>query len=141
MKLRRIPIGGWTRCVHDAAPFDSEGEFRAACLLDSSETVEWWLRNDPPIFRIATPAGSFEPDFIYRRTGDGLAILEIKGDIFWDAEGSIARIKSRSACAWVSAIEASAHTEKWTFALVIDQDAISAQTLEGMLATAREASP
>lgn len=142
--LRRIPIQGWTRCVHHAAPFDSEGEFRAACLLDSAETVDWWLRNDPAIFKLPTPAGFFEPDFIYRRIKDGearLSILEVKGDIFWDPEDSIARIKSKAACSWVSAIEASAYPEKWSFALVIDQDALSAQTLEGLLAVARERSP
>jgi hypothetical protein len=47
MKLRRIPIKGWKRCVHESASFESAGEFKAACLLDDSSEIEWWLRNDP----------------------------------------------------------------------------------------------
>jgi len=141
MRLRRIPIAGWRRCLHEAASFDSKGEFHAACLLDSGEGVQWWFRNDPPVFRIPTPAGSFEPDFVYSRVRKGqsrIGVLEIKGEIFWDGEGSPARVKSRAASAWVRAIEASEHPEKWSFALVLDQDAIEAETLDAMLAVAQD---
>ena len=141
MKLHRIPITGWRRCVHAAAAFESPGEFRAACLLDVSDTVDWWLRNDPADFKIPTPAGAFEPDFLYSFSRDGqhrMGILEVKGNIFWNGEGSIARIKSSSACAWVRAVEKSAHQQKWSYALVLDQDAREATTLEGMLAVARQ---
>jgi len=65
--LRRVPIGGWKRCVHQAASFESRGEFKAACLLDATDNLDWWLRNDPPLLRIPTPVGYFEPDFVYRR--------------------------------------------------------------------------
>lgn len=140
MKLRRIPITGWRRCLHEAAAFDSEGEFQAACLLDTADGIEWWLRNDPPVFKIPTPAGDFEPDFLYKRKKSGqtrIGILEIKGEIFWDSEQSAARVKARAACAWVKAVEQSEHPTKWSFALVLDQDAIDAETFDGMLAVAR----
>ena len=103
-KLRRVPIGGWQRCVYEAASFESGGELQAARLLDAANGVEWWLRNDPVQFKIPTPVGSFEPDFVYRiRQGSAniMGILEIKGEIYWDGDGSEPRIKADTACAWV----------------------------------------
>jgi hypothetical protein len=137
IRLRRVPINGWRRCVHEFASFESRGEFRAAVLLDSTEQVEWWLRNDPPLLRIPTPVGYFEPDFIYRiRRPDGasMCVLEIKGEVFWDGEGSVPRIKAAAAYAWVTAICACGAAEHWEFAAVLEQDACDAQTLQGMLA-------
>jgi restriction endonuclease-like protein len=142
--FRRIPIDGWQRCVHNAAAFDSEGEFRAACLLDAAQRVEWWIRNEPALLRIPTPAGYFEPDFIYRiLSADGpmMAVLEIKGAIFWDGQGSMARIKAEAACSWTQAIAKSDTPERWSFAVVLDQDARSAPSLEAMLATAQRSAP
>jgi hypothetical protein len=142
--FKRIPIDGWQRCIHEAAAFDSEGEFKAACLLDAAQKVEWWIRNEPALLRIPTPAGYFEPDFIYRiATPDGpmMGILEIKGTIFWDGQGSLARIKAEAACSWVNAIANSNVSERWTFAVVLDQDARTATSLEAMIAIAQRGAP
>ena len=144
MTLRRVPISGWQRCVHDAAAFESKGEFKAACLLDVANDVEWWLRNDPPLFRIPTPVGYFEPDFVYRvrRFNEAkMGVLEIKGEIFWDGDGSIARVKAAAACAWVGAIRESEAAELWEFAVVLEQDAHEANSLDAMLANAQRRSP
>lgn len=143
-KLRRMPIGGWERCVHEAASFESAGEYKAACLLDVANGVEWWLRNDPAIFKIPTPVGYFEPDFVYRTTRSNQSstgIVEIKGEIFWSGEGSLARIKAESACAWVKAVRESGLSEKWEFAVVLEQDALEANSLESMLANAQRHEP
>ena len=56
--LRRVPIAGWKRCVHEAASFESPGEFKAATLLDAAIQVEWWLRNDPPLLSTNTATRS-----------------------------------------------------------------------------------
>lgn len=139
VKLRRIPISGWRRCLHQAASFESEGEFCAAKLLDAADGVDWWLRNDPHVFRIPTPAGYFEPDFLYRRTIAGVTrvgILEVKGEVFWGEPGSPPRIKSSTARAWVRSIETSTHSQKWSFALVLDQDATEAKSFDDLLSVA-----
>jgi hypothetical protein len=141
--LRRVPIGGWKRCVHQAASFESRGEFKAACLLDATDNLDWWLRNDPPLLRIPTPVGYFEPDFVYRRRRGMIimGLLEIKGEVFWDGDGSDARIKATAACAWVSAIQKAKAAERWEFAVVLEQDVCEATTLETTLANAQRRAP
>jgi hypothetical protein len=146
MQLRRIPIAGWQRCTHEAAAFESGGELNAAKLLDVSGKIEWWMRNDPPHIKIPTPAGNLEPDFVYRyaepqTNGVRMGILEIKGETFWNGEGSVPRIKAAAACAWTSALMKAAIEEKWEFAVVLEQDALDANSLEGMLAVAEERGP
>lgn len=144
-RLRRVPISGWKRCVHEAASFESPGEYKAACLLDDAAGVEWWLRNDPVLFTIPTPAGNFEPDFLFRlQRSSGksaMGILEIKGEIFWDGEGSMARIKSETACEWVRALGQADATRDWQFAVVLEQDAFEANSLQALLANAQRHFP
>jgi hypothetical protein len=136
LTLKRIPIKGWNKCVHEAAAFDSEGEYAAALILDQAEAIEWWLRNEPALFRIPTPITYFEPDFVYlaKRKGRHVyGVLEIKGEIFWDGPGSDPRVKASAGCEWVSAVNASKPEILWELAVVIDQDAIAASSLEGLL--------
>ena len=144
MKLYRIPIGGWTKCVHEAAAFESKGEYAVATILDRSETVEWWLRNDPPVLRIPTPIGYFEPDFVYRSLQKGawvLEIVEVKGSIFWDGEGSEARLKALAACEWVRVTNAADTDTRWEFSVVLDQDSLSIASLEGLRSDALVSCP
>jgi hypothetical protein len=136
MSYRRIPITGWSKCVHGAAAFESEGEYAAALILDRAAAVEWWLRNDPPILRIPTPITYFEPDFLYlaRRSEEAkYCVLEIKGEIFWDGPGSDPRVKSAAGCEWVKAVNETEPRIGWELTVVIDQDAIGAASLEGLL--------
>ena len=133
MTLRRVPIQGWQRCVHAAASFESAGEFKAACLLDSCGSIDWWLRNDPPLMKIPTPAGNFEPDFVYRLkhgANTTMGALEIKGEVFWDGDGSVPRIKAAAACAWAEATKAGGDDANWEFSLVLEQDVLAARTFE-----------
>lgn len=143
MNLFRIPIAGWRKCVHEAASFESRGEYAAAGVLDVSAVVVWWLRNDPAFLRISTPVGNFEPDFVYLANYGGVerhGILEIKGGIFWDGEGSEARIKSDAAIRWIEAVN-SLGGKKWQYATVLDSDAILAGSLEELLRNALAAQP
>lgn len=139
MSLFRVPIRGWRKCVHEAAAFDSAGEYGAATLLDDAGIVFWWLRNDPVLFRIPSPAGYFEPDFIYRAVRGGrevLGALEVKSDIFWDGPGSEARLKATAAGEWVRVINEAGPAVPWELAIVLDQEALTARSLEELLSVA-----
>lgn len=141
VSLRRVLIRGWQRCVHVAASFESGGEFKAACLLDSSSAIEWWLRNDPPLMKIPTPAGNLEPDFVYQLTTGTRGALEVKGEVFWDGQGSVPRIKSAAACAWAAAANTASGGSGWEFAVVLEQDVLSSSTFEGLKQIAQEKYP
>jgi hypothetical protein len=133
MNFYRIPIRGWNKCLHEAAAFEGRGEYATATILDSSAAVEWWLRNDPPLLRIPTPVGYLEPDFVYlaQRNGQGVyGALEVKGEIFWDGEGSEPRVKAEAAGRWVEAVNATANQSRWEFAVVLDTDALNSGSLE-----------
>lgn len=136
MRLYRIPIQGWKKCIHAAAAFESKGEYAAALLLDQSRDVTWWMRNDPAILRIPTPAGFLEPDFVYLRETGGKAtqgLLEVKADVFWDGDGSEARVKARAACEWVRAVNLATPDHPWRFAVVLDEDAVRSRSIEELL--------
>ena len=125
--------------MYEAASFDTEPEFHAAKMLDTDATVDWWLRNDPVLLRIPTPAGYFEPDFVYKLTakaGSRMRILEIKGEHLWNGPGSIARIKAESAASWARAISEAAIRPPWEFHEVLGQDAMRAKTLGTLLGDA-----
>jgi len=123
--LYRLPISGWKRCVHDAAAFDSDGEYRVAWILDHSPDVEWWVRNDPPRLRIPTPIGNYEPDFVatLRINGkEATTIIEVKGGIFWAPDDSDPRLKARSADLWCNAVNGSDAGSFWQHWVVLDSD-------------------
>lgn len=129
----RIPIGGWRKSVHESAAFDSRGEYCVAGILDEAASVVWWFRNDPPVLRIPTPLTYLEPDFVYlaeRKRKRTYGALEVKGGIFWNGEDSDAQIKARSACQWTRAVNEAGPEIPWEFAVVLDQDAESAKSLE-----------
>jgi hypothetical protein len=143
VNFRRIPISGWTKCAHDAAVFDTPQEYSVACILDASQGVLWWLRNDPPLLRIGTPAGFYEPDFVYQKTPQErsvMGVLEVKGGIFWGEPGSDARIKSEAAIQWTAAI-AAAGTAPWEYALILDQDVKNCVTLGQLFQVAADSAP
>lgn len=145
MSAFRIPITGWRKCLHEAAAFEGRGEYAAALILDNSAAVDWWFRNDPALFRIPTPVGNFELDFVYLLKGSGAhvyGLLEVKGEIFWDGQGSDPRIKSEAACRWVDAANSAATDgQRWEFAIVLDTDAIEAGSLEELRRNALVAAP
>lgn len=137
------PYGDWGKCLVDFATFDSYPEFQAAVALDSSTGIDWWLRNDPPCFRINTPIGWFEPDFIYGRSSGIRGVLEVKGDFLWQGPESPEEIKAESACEWVRAQNALAGEggTNWEFALVIDDDVADASHIDALRAVAKRKEP
>jgi len=141
MSLFRVPITNWKKSVYKAALFESAPEFQAALLLDGDVSVRWWFRNDPVQFRISTPAGHFEPDFVYEVKSKDLVtmrILEVKGEHLWNGPGSVARIKAAGAISWAAAIAAAKIDPLWEFHEVLGQDAENSTTLGGMLDKAVE---
>ena len=144
MTLRRVPITGWSKCVHEAPSFESKGEYSVAAILDSAQVVEWWLRNDPHQVAIPTPAGDLRPDFVYKARRSGrvcMGLIEVKGEIFWDGEGSAARIKAKAAREWAKAVSAAGASPQWEFAAVLEEDTQRAKSLEELLASGVELFP
>ncbi|HEX5325008.1 MAG TPA: hypothetical protein VFW40_14590 [Capsulimonadaceae bacterium] len=136
MNLFRVPIAGWKKCAYTAAAFESAPEYHAAKILDSESSVLWWLRNDPVQFRIPTPAGYMEPDFVYLVEIKGLkrmCILEVKGEHLWNGPGSSARVKAAGAAAWAKAVYEARFEPLWEFHEVLGQDAKASLTLGSML--------
>jgi hypothetical protein len=91
--------------------------------------------------KIPTPAGNFEPDFVYQLTTGRRGALEIKGEVFWDGHGSVPRIKATAACAWAAATDTASDGTGWEFALVLEQDVLSANTFEELRQMAQEKQP
>jgi hypothetical protein len=140
----RIPVSGWAKCVHEAAAFESKGEYATALILDGAAGIVWWLRNDQPLLRLPTPVGDFEPDFVYLRRERGVdtfGIIEVKGDIFWDGDGSNPRVKANAACRWVEAVLKSEGAPRWEFAVVLDVDAETVGSLEELRSVAVSRAP
>src|SRR5262249_19931327 len=129
------PYSGWVRSLVPLATFDSEPELVAAIALDSSNDLEWWLRNDPPRFALPTPIGGFEPAFIYGRQRGGRpvhGILEIKGDYLWHGPESSEGIKATAACDWVRHQNAIVGHTIWEFATVLASDVGSAPHIDAL---------
>jgi hypothetical protein len=69
-------------------------------------------------------------------------VLEIKGEIFWDGEGSDPRVKSDAACRWIEAVNAiKIDDTSWEFAIVLDTDAIDAESFEELRNNALVSAP
>ena len=134
--------GGWSRCLVDFVVFDSLPELLAAKALDASTDVRWWLRNDPVVFRIDTPVGVFEPDFIYERSRDATrGVLEIKGDFLWDGPNSKERRKADAAQSWTIAVNSAGGKPMWEFALVLAEDVPGAPHIDALRHVARSCVP
>lgn len=132
----RLPIGPWSRGAHEAYLFDTPNEFLAARILDQTDGVSLWLRNDPPSFVIPTPVGNFEPDFLYVRAKSGATsngMLEIKGEFLYEAPEQKDPIKVRAACEWVQRANAGGADPRWEFAMVFDADVPSCVSLADLL--------
>lgn len=90
----------WAKSVHAAYSFDSLPEITLADLLDRSDTVEYWVRNQPRRVRIPTPAGLHSPDFIMKDGEGRLWLVEVKGSFYWNPPDSIDRVKASCAANW-----------------------------------------
>lgn len=136
------PYSGWSRCLVDFVVFDTFPELLAARALDGSADVRWWLRNEPVVFRIDTPVGSFEPDFLYERSHNSIrGILEVKADFLWDGPNSKDRRKAQAACNWTTAVNAESDGARWEFALVVADDVQDAPHIDALRAVARDRVP
>ena len=138
----RRPYRGWKRCLVDFVVFDTLPKLLAARSLDASADVRWWMRNDPVVFRIDTPVGAFEPDFLYERAKEPIrGILEVKGDFLWDGPNSKDRRKAQAACSWTTAVNAASDGPQWEFALVIDDDISDALHIDALRNVAQSRVP
>lgn len=130
--MQRLPIGGWRCCAYDAAAFDTSPEYRVARILDDAADVDWWVRNDPPRLRIATPIGFYEPDFVVARRVGGdlvLTIIEVKRGDLWRPPDSDPRVKATAANAWCDAVNRAGVGPRWGHWVVLDSDVASANSV------------
>ena len=123
---------GWERAVHASYAFDVENEARVAWMLDNDTRVEWWCRNQPRRIRISTPAGNYHPDFLVSmRTTDGklkIVLLEVKGDLFWEAPDGLARIKAAACRNWCE-VQSRLSGAKWNLAIALQTDVSRVESL------------
>jgi type III restriction enzyme len=116
-----------------------EGE--AAKLLDESDVVKCYVRNDHlglviPYEYLGTQR-SYEPDFLVRLVNDLHVLVEIKGFEVHDAE--MVSAKHAAARKWVSAVNNLGHFGHWEFLECREMDQLVPQ-LES-LATSSEPEP
>ena len=129
----RIPVGRWRRCVHKASSFDTRPEWLVARILDSSESVEWWARNDPAQLRLNSPIGAFEPEFVLclEEAPGTIVVLEVKQDGLWTPEDSDARVKSRAAQAWCEGIT-TAGGGQWEHWVLLEPDILESSSFQDL---------
>ncbi len=124
----RRPYRGWNLALHEAYHFDSWHEAKVARLLDQAQGVQWWVRNEPRRLTIPTPAGNFSPDFLFCTAGDGkdrihdIALMEVKGDLYWDPPNSEPRLKASAASAWCGIQSEGQSKISWRFVLARESD-------------------
>lgn len=70
--------GNFSKSLFDQGKFDVRPEFELGQLLDATDAVKWWLRNDPKVVSVQTASGTHAPDFIVR-TNSGVHLVELKG--------------------------------------------------------------
>lgn len=133
---RRRPIGPWARAAHEAYIFDTPHELLVARIMDEqSEGVVIWVRNDPAVLVIPTPAGNFKPDFLYVRedsAGRRHGLLEVKGGFLMQAPEQQDPIKARAASEWVRRANSAGAEPSWEFALVMDEDVPDCVSLDDL---------
>lgn len=116
-------ISGWKRCVHCEVPFDVYHEMTIARCIDRCPDVAWWFRNLPSILALDTPAGRYSPDFAILLTLDKRNILlEVKGDIYAEADTSLSSVKKYAAELWCQAAS-QADGKPWEYWFLLDTDA------------------
>ena len=127
----------WSRGLHPAYAFDSRPEAQAACLLDRSSEVIWWVRNEPRRVRLRTPAGTFSPDFILAiEAAEGqqcaMWLVEVKSDFFWEPQESEPRLKAEAASRWC-AVQTEASGTLWQFGVALESDLERVQSWSALL--------
>jgi len=132
------PIGGWSRCVYKAVPFDNATELHVAKIIDRSEEVELWLRNLHDIFKLSTPIGFYSPDFLFILKMKSInVLLEVKGEHLISGAESDAIVKASAAESWCEAVN-SLGENRWEYWLIIDKDARNAQSIDDLRKIAQD---
>jgi hypothetical protein len=127
MVVRGFDGHTWTHALHPAYSFDSVHELQLAWLVDHSDEVDWWFRNQPRRFRIPTPTGEYSPDFFVRLRDGSDLIVEVKGSIYWQAPESDSRIKARAAAAWADA-QCALGDRTTSYCVLLDSDVERAES-------------
>jgi hypothetical protein len=130
----RLPIGGWKRCLHELAHFESRPEFEMAYRLDRMQGVDSWLRNDPGQLVVQTLAGTTRPDFVVWLEDGRLLLLEIKGEHLWEPKRSESWVRARDLRLWLRAANGEETPQDFEFLLVLGGEIDQINTLEDVFA-------
>jgi len=127
----RIPIAGWSKCIHEAAAFDTSGEFHLANVLDTANDSTWWFRNPPSLLKISTPLGNYSPDLVchVHSPVERIVLVQAKGDHLWESKESDARVKARAAVAFCTARNEIGERPEWSHRVILQSDASTCQTI------------
>lgn len=117
------PYAGWKSSVHPAYTFDSVHEALFARMLDQSDLVALWVRNQPRRLRIETPVGPYHPDFVVllKEPYEGVWLFEIKGDIYWEAPEGEARLKANATDAWCR-VQTDTVERRWKYMVLLESE-------------------
>lgn len=129
-----IPYGGWRNSTHAAYRFDSLPEIRLATMLDHARAIQWWTKNQPRRFRIATPLGGYHPDFLLVERFEGqelIWVLEVKSDVLWQALESEARLKAAAARAWCR-LQTERSGRRWSYGVALESDVLRDQSWDAL---------
>jgi hypothetical protein len=126
----RLPIGGWARCLHAQAHFETRPEFTMARRLEKMVGVDMWLRNDPGQIVIPTLEGNTRPDFVVWLTDGRLLLLEVKGEHLWEPKRSKSWIQARDLRLWGRAANGEENPRTFELVLVLGDDVEQIWTLD-----------
>ena len=120
------PVKAATRSHINSVVLHSDWEAQAAELMDASDLVRFFARNDHlglliPYEYLGVDH-SYEPDFLVRLTNDLTLILEIKGYDIHTPEQTNA--KHNAARKWVTAVNNLGDFGKWDFLVCRDLDCL-----------------
>lgn len=96
--------------------YDSAWEASDAYVLDNSDTVEAWVKNDHLGFEVLYVyrgvVHKYRPDFLVRLTGGKMLVVETKGE-----EPDQDRVKHRYLAEWIRAVNAHGGFGSWDWAV------------------------
>jgi type III restriction enzyme len=141
LMIRGMLFGGFKKCLYPAQRFQSDTERRFAVLLENDSDVLKWFKPGKEAFHIYYRGGvPYEPDFV-AETKTAKLICETKAAR--EIESAEVKDKTKAAVEWcehATKHETGVGGKPWAY-LLIPHDAVSeAKTIQGMIATYRQAS-
>jgi type III restriction enzyme len=115
------PCHPTAKCHINQCVYDSTWEASESYVLDHSDEVAAWVKNDHLGFEVvyvyAGVVRKYRPDFLIRQAGGTMLVLEVKGQ---DTPQN--RSKRQALDEWVKAVNAHGEFGRWDWAVSYDPD-------------------